>query len=160
MKLTWCAMRNRFVFSWVLRDSTSRFICPSDSPSRLTFFMFLRSFTSLLLPKCSGDYKHCPCLYLPARNWGSRVSGLIFTEAKVPLSPPFCCFIFPDQIYLFLLSAANSAAFLSHIWCVQASLALRWFFSVRFFFCFDAEKQEWIILAFNDLQRPQPTLNC
>ena len=31
--------------------------------------------TSLLLPNCSGDLKYGP--YPPARDWGSRVSGLV-----------------------------------------------------------------------------------
>ena len=35
--------------------------------SHFTFFM--------LLPKCSGGLKYSPCP--PARDWGSRVSGLI-----------------------------------------------------------------------------------
>ena len=30
---------------------------------------------SLLLPKWSSDLKYCPCP--PARDWGSRVSGLV-----------------------------------------------------------------------------------
>ena len=49
----------------------------------LTFSAFL-SFSSIpLLPKCSGDLlKHCS--FTPARDWGSRVSGLVLflTELK------------------------------------------------------------------------------
>ena len=47
---------------------------PSVYPSYY-FFKFLRSLASLLLPKWSSDLKYCPCP--PARDWGSRVSGLV-----------------------------------------------------------------------------------
>ena len=43
-----------------------------------TYFTFLYDFislTSLLLPKWSGDLKYGPCP--PARDFGSRVSGLV-----------------------------------------------------------------------------------
>ena len=43
------------IFSRVLRDSTTRFVCrfigPSVVPSHFTFLGFLRSLASLLLPK-------------------------------------------------------------------------------------------------------------
>ena len=41
----------------------------------LLFFTFLQSSASLLLPKRSSDLKYGPCP--PARDWGSRVSGLV-----------------------------------------------------------------------------------
>ena len=41
----------------------------------LLFYDFI-TLTSLLLPKWSGDFKYGPCP--PARDWGSRVSGLVF----------------------------------------------------------------------------------
>ena len=42
------------------------------------FFYDLISLTSLLLPKWSSDLKYSPCL--PARDFGSRVSGLVFNQ--------------------------------------------------------------------------------
>ena len=48
----------------------------------LYFFYDFISLTSLLLPKWSGDLKYGPCP--PARDFGSRVSGLVFLhEAEV-----------------------------------------------------------------------------
>ena len=44
--------------------------------SHFTFFYDFISLTSLLLPKWSGDLKYGPCP--PARDFGSRVSGLVF----------------------------------------------------------------------------------
>ena len=50
------------LFSRVLRDSTPSFVRRSVGPSvglsNFTFFMFLRSLASLLLPKCSSDLKY------------------------------------------------------------------------------------------------------
>ena len=48
---------------------------PSVHLSHITFFGFLRFLASLLLPKWS-DLNFGPCP--PARDWGSRVSGLVF----------------------------------------------------------------------------------
>ena len=42
----------------------------------LHFFYDFISWTSLLLPTSSSDLKYGPCL--PARDFGSRVSGLVF----------------------------------------------------------------------------------
>ena len=58
-KLSMKLFMNRDIFSRVLRDSTPRFvgpsvgpsIGPSVGPSHFTFFGFLRSLASLLLPK-------------------------------------------------------------------------------------------------------------
>ena len=64
------------VFRRVLRDSTPRFVgcwsvCQSVrwsiGPSHFTFFGFLQSLASLLLPKWSSDHKYGPCP--PARHW-------------------------------------------------------------------------------------------
>ena len=49
----------------------------SVGPSHFTFFGFLQSMASLLLPKWSSDRKYSPCP--PARDWGSRVSGLVIS---------------------------------------------------------------------------------
>ena len=46
---------------------------PSVGPSHFTFWGFLRSLASLLLPKWLSDLKYSPCP--TTRNWGSRVSG-------------------------------------------------------------------------------------
>ena len=63
----------------MLRDSTSRFfrrsVGWSVGRSHLTFFYVFYSLTILLLLKCSGDLKYGPTP--PARDWGSRVSGLV-----------------------------------------------------------------------------------
>ena len=59
--------------------------------SHTTFFMNFYFQTSLLLPKWSCDLKYGPCP--PARDFGSRVSGLVSnierkeTEAKTELKP-------------------------------------------------------------------------
>ena len=66
-------MLKMWIFSRVLRDSTPRYVRPSVGP-HFTFFMFLRSLDSLLLPK----YGPCP----PARDWGSRVSGLVIVKGS------------------------------------------------------------------------------
>ena len=65
-------------FGRVLRTSTPRFVGPSVRPSHFTFFYHFISLTSLLLPKWSGDHKYGPCP--PARDFGSRVSGLVFSS--------------------------------------------------------------------------------
>ena len=62
-------------FSRVLRDPTPRFVGPSVRHT-LLFFVFLGFLASLLLPKWSGNLNYGPCP--PARDWGSRVSGLVF----------------------------------------------------------------------------------
>ena len=70
----------RYLFSRVLLDSTPCFVGPSVGPSvrravrHFTFSGFLRFLASLLLPKWSGDLNYGPCP--PARDWGSRGSGL------------------------------------------------------------------------------------
>ena len=61
------------VFSRVLRDSTPRFVGPSVRHT--SFSGFLRFMASPLMPKWSSDLKYGPCP--PARDWGSRVSGLV-----------------------------------------------------------------------------------
>ena len=79
------------VFSRVLRNSTPRFVglsvgpsvCPfvhlsvrrSVGPSHFTFLALMGFLALLLLPKCSTDLNYGPCP--PARDWGSRVSGLV-----------------------------------------------------------------------------------
>ena len=62
-------------FSPVLCDSTSHFVGLSVSPSHSTFSAFMGFLADPLLSKCSTDLKQGPCP--PARNWGSRVSGLV-----------------------------------------------------------------------------------
>ena len=48
---------------------------PSVCLSHFTFFGFLLFLASLLLPRRSGDLNYSPCP--PARDCGSRVSGLV-----------------------------------------------------------------------------------
>ena len=50
--------------------------------SHFTFSAFKVFLAIPLLPKCSTDLKNGPCP--PARDWGSRVSGLVYRnfEAK------------------------------------------------------------------------------
>ena len=55
--------------------SVRRSVRLSVSPSHFTFLGFLRSLASLLLPKSCIDLNYGPCP--PARDWGSRVSGLV-----------------------------------------------------------------------------------
>ena len=66
----------RFFLSRVLRDSTPRFVGQSVRPSHITFSAYMGSLAMLLQPKCSIDLKYGPCP--PARDWGSRVSGLVW----------------------------------------------------------------------------------
>ena len=77
-----------FVFSRVQRDSTPRFVRPSvgrlvglSVGRSVTFYFFYVYYflTLLLLPKCSSDLKYSPCP--PARDWSSRVSGLVYLHA-------------------------------------------------------------------------------
>ena len=81
--------------------------------------MFLRSFASMLLPKCSGDLKYGPCP--PTRDWGSCVSGLVFcvaTYAKVPdwsptsLPQPTC--ILPRALCIVPCSVLRALLFASY----------------------------------------------
>ena len=58
--------------------SVGRSIGWSVGRSHFTFFYDFISLTSLLLPKRSGDLKYGPCP--PARDFGSRVSGLVLLD--------------------------------------------------------------------------------
>ena len=49
---------------------------PSVGPSHFTFSALMGVLALLLLPKCSTDLNYGPCP--PARDWGSRVSGLVY----------------------------------------------------------------------------------
>ena len=103
----------QFLFSRVLRDSSTRIVGPSVRPSvrpsHFTFFFFLRSLASLLLPKWYSDLNYSPCP--PARDWGSHVSDLVHSLSDMmllsaDLSPPevpFSCVFF----ILFLSSSGN-----------------------------------------------------
>ena len=70
------------VSSRVLRDSTPSFVGlsvrPSVRPSNFTFSALMGFLALLLLPKCSADLNYGPCP--PARDWGSRVSGLFLLD--------------------------------------------------------------------------------
>ena len=58
-------------------------LCLSVRHTLLFFinFIYFIFWTSLLLPKWSGDLKYGPCP--PARDWGSRVSGLVFLYSNI-----------------------------------------------------------------------------
>ena len=79
------------IFCHVLRDYTP--LCWSVGPSvgplvglsPFTFFVFLRSLASLLLPKWCIDLNYGPCP--PARDWGSRVSGLVWPYCSCTKAP-------------------------------------------------------------------------
>ena len=80
---SWVNNKCQLIFSRVLRYSTPRFVgqlvCLSVGWSvTLYFFYDFYFWTSLLLPKWSSDLKYGPCP--PARDFGSRVSGLVSSE--------------------------------------------------------------------------------
>ena len=83
-----------------VRQSVGPLVCQSVGRSvhmfSFTFlFLFLKSLASLLLPKRSSDLKFGPCS--PARDWGSRVSGLVYFDIVPILNNHFCCrFIWPS----------------------------------------------------------------
>ena len=58
-----------------VRPSVGPSVRRSVRPSHFTFFGFLGFLAWLLLPKWSGNLNYGPCP--PARDWGSRVSGLV-----------------------------------------------------------------------------------
>ena len=108
----------------MLHDSTPRFVGPSVGPSigpsvrHTTFSAFMGFLAIPLLPKYSTDLKYGPCP--PARDWGSRVSGLVLMKRVsidhqlshecINLSPsvfasPF--FFFHPQLYLGLFLTIN-----------------------------------------------------
>ena len=75
-----------FVFIYLFLVACTRLynpLCPSVSRS-VTFYFFLWFYflTSLPLPKWSSDLKYGPCP--PARDFGSRVSGLVI------IKPEYC----------------------------------------------------------------------
>ena len=61
---------------------------PSVGRSRFIFFYDFISLTSLLLPKWSSDLRYGPCPL--ARNFGSRVSGLVLFFSSHRHSPYHC----------------------------------------------------------------------
>ena len=69
--------------------SVRRSVGPSVRPSHFTFLGVLRFLASLLLPKWWSDLNYGPCP--PARDWGSRVSGL------VRIKPPFL--LLPQPVF-------------------------------------------------------------
>ena len=64
--------------------SVRRSVRRSVRPPHFTFFGFLRFLALLLLPKWSGLLNYSPCP--PARDWGSRISGLVIVWSKNVLS--------------------------------------------------------------------------
>ena len=92
--------RGSLVCSRMARDSTPRFVGPSIRPSvhssvrlpvhpyvrpsHFTFLALMGVLALLLLLKCSIDLNYGPCP--PARDWGSRVSGLVRSSFYLPAS--------------------------------------------------------------------------
>ena len=70
-------LKNQFLVACYATLHLALSVRRSVRPSHFTFFGFLRSMASLLLPKWSSDLKYGPCP--PARDWGSRVSGLVLS---------------------------------------------------------------------------------
>ena len=78
-------------------------ICRSVRLSHFIFLMFLWSFFSLLLPKCSSALKYSPCP--PTRDWGSCASGLDINENSLIKTfgtnhnfPTILTLIVPNQV--------------------------------------------------------------
>ena len=75
-RLNSCAQISLFFFlASYIRYSVGPSVGLSVGPSHFTFFVFLWSLASRLLPKWWSDLKYGPCP--PARDWGSRASGLV-----------------------------------------------------------------------------------
>ena len=60
---------------FIVGYSTPRSVSPSFCLSHFYFAALMGVLALLLLPKCSTDLNYGPCP--PARDWGSRVSGLV-----------------------------------------------------------------------------------
>jgi len=99
-----------------VRPSVRRSVGPSVGPSvrrsvrpsHFTFSALMGVLALLLLPKCSTDLDYGPCP--PARDWGSRVSGLVFPSCLLAsrhirlLFPPselLMSLSYPHQLSLF-----------------------------------------------------------
>ena len=95
-----------FFFSRVLRDFTPRFVGPSVGPSvrpsHFTFSALMGVLALLLLPKCSTDLNYGPCP--PARDWGSRVSGLVLSYIDI-LGKSICHDKYPEETSIEYLMA-------------------------------------------------------
>ena len=63
-----------------VRRSVRPLVRPSVGPSHFTFSASMGFLAIPLLPKCSTDLKYGPCP--PARDWGSRVSGLVTADRE------------------------------------------------------------------------------
>ena len=61
-----------------VRRSVGPSVHPFVGPSHFTYSALMGVLALLLLPKSSTDLNYGPCP--PARDWGSRVSGLVFSR--------------------------------------------------------------------------------
>ena len=66
----------RFLVACYAALNPALLVRPSVRPSHFTFSALMGFLALLLLPKCSTDLNYGPCP--PARDCGSRVSGLVF----------------------------------------------------------------------------------
>ena len=78
-----------FLIGFVQSNATLQLVCPLVGPSvnpsiRFYSWYFLRFLASLFPPKFSSDLKYGPCTL--ARDWGSRVSGLVHSFQSAPYS--------------------------------------------------------------------------
>ena len=103
-------------------------LCPSVRrsvrPSHFTFSALMGFLALLLLPKCSTDLNYGP--YPPARDWGSHVSGLVFSHSHLghmhmTLHPTSNIFTGTKHFHLFLSMSIPPLLLLI---CLSLSLSL------------------------------------
>merc|ERR1712148_158008 len=84
-----------------VRRSVGPSVRRSVGPSHFTFSAFMGFLAIPLLPKCSTDLEYGPCP--PARDWGSRVSGLVFISLVFFPLKVYSTFSLFFQCYFFSL---------------------------------------------------------
>ena len=80
-----------------VRRSFRRSVGLSVRPSHFTFSALMGVLALLLLPKCSTDLNYGPCP--PARDWGSRVSGLV-QSVRPSIGPSVTLYFFGANGFL------------------------------------------------------------
>merc|ERR1712074_99662 len=99
--------------------------------SHLTFSTLMGFLAIPLLPKCSTDLEYGPCP--PARDWGSHVSGLVFSHSHLghmhmTLHPTSNIFTGTKHFHLFLSMSIPPLLLLI---CLSLSLSLSLSISVH-----------------------------